>query len=355
MTQNMQSKSRQSEYNDLSQFVSGLYSHGQVEKLDLFAILRYFDAKNKSSRIGYARTPREDKLRLGQNPSTIFAPSAIYSIEKKESVDQPLIKILSFGVFGPNGALPIHLTEYVYERLHHYGDSSASDFVDIFHHRLISLFYRAWADARPVVQMDRPGVDKFSLYVGSLIGMGFDASWNRDSIEDSAKIAGAGHLVRLTRNPEGLEKLISAYFQIPAKVMEFQKKWVTLEKEDQSCLSKDKKNNQLGLNLVAGSRVLDVQGQFKICLGPMKLDVFKSFFPNQIGNIKIKDWIRNYIGLEFAWDLQLLLDADEVPPFQLGRSCSALGQTSWLGQRKSLLPADEYILNPEKDSVRFPL
>ena len=323
-----------------------------VEELDLFALLRQVDAKNHGAKLGYSRTPREDGVRLGQNPSTLFAPSTVFSIGNAKHHKHPVVKILSFGVFGPNGALPLHLTEYVRERLHNNADSSPADFVDVFHHRFITLFYRAWADAQSVVQLDQPGIDKFSFYAGTMVGMGFDGSWDRDSIEDSAKLYAAGHLVRLTRNPEGLERLIAHYFSTPTRMIEFVRTWITLDEMDRTRLSGFSMNNQLGVNAIAGNKVQDVQSRFRLELGAMPLKLYESFLPPHHNNRKLRDWVRVYEGIEHDWDVQLLLASAEVPRCQLG-SKVRLGWTSWLGERHSTAPANDLRLNPEKDSLRF--
>nr|WP_312989585.1 type VI secretion system baseplate subunit TssG [Comamonas koreensis] len=322
------------------------------ESLDLFALLRHIDARSDGARLGYSLTPREDGVRLGQNPSTLFAPSTIFSIDNPRRNQRPVIKILSFGVFGPNGGLPLHLTEYVRERLHNHQDSSPADFIDIFHHRLLSLFYRAWADSQSIVQLDQPGIDKFSFYAGALIGMGFEGSWQRNTVEDHAKLHAAGHLVRLTRNPEGLESLLAHYFGTPAQITEFRSNWICIDDSEQTRLCASGMNNQLGLNAVAGAKIQDVQSRFRIALGAMPLALYECFLPRHRGSAQIRDWVRDYIGIEMDWDLQLLLAAKEVPPSTLGGP-TRLGWTTWLGQRTSQQPADELCLNPEKDANRF--
>lgn len=322
----------------------------EPERLDLFALLRHVDATTPEvARLGYSLTPREDAVRLGQHPSTVFAPATIHQID--HSGPAPQIKILSLGVFGPNGALPIHLTEYVRERLHNYGDSAPADFVDMFHHRLISLFYRAWADAQATVQMDRPGLDKFSFFAGALVGMGFEHSWQRDSIQDSAKLYAAGHLVRLTRNPEGLERILAHFFGTPARMTEFVPSWIPIDPSEQTTLSGMHLKNQLGAGAIAGSRIRDVQSKFRLTLGPMSLEQFEQFLPPSTGNRQLRDWVRSYVGIEMDWDVDLLLRADQVPTSRLGAS-QRLGWTTWLGTRKSQAPANELRLNPEKDSRR---
>ncbi|WP_313334587.1 type VI secretion system baseplate subunit TssG [Comamonas sp.] len=323
-----------------------------VEGIDLFALLRHVDARSAGARLGYALTPREDAVRLGQNPSTLFAPSTVYSIDTADHHADAAVKILSFGVFGPNGGLPLHLTEYVRERLHNHGDSSPADFVDMFHHRLISLFYRAWADAQPIVQLDSPGKDKFSRYAGALVGMGFDGSWDRDSVEDSAKLYASCHLVRQTRNAEGLEQLVAHYFGTPARLTAFVSNWIAIDSQEQTRLCSSGANSQLGINAIAGAKVEDVQSRFRLTLGPMPLPLYERFLPLHRNNLRLRDWVRNYLGVEMDWDVELQLMADHVPSSALG-SATRLGWTTWLGQRNPSQPANDLRLNPERDAYRM--
>lgn len=323
-----------------------------VEAIDLFALLRLVDARSAGARLGYALTPREDAVRLGQNPSTLFASSTLYSIDTANRHADAAVKILSFGVFGPNGGMPLHLTEYVRERLHNHADSSPADFVDMFHHRLISLFYRAWADAQPIVQLDTPGRDKFSMYAGALVGMGFDGSWGRDAVEDSAKLYASSHLVRLTRNAEGLEQLVAHYFATPARLTAFVSSWIDIDPQEQTRLSSTGANNQLGVDAIAGARVEDVQSRFRLTLGAMALPLYESFLPLHRNNLRLRDWVRNYLGVEMDWDVELQLKADEVPRSTLG-GVTRLGWTTWLGQRRQSQPANDLRLNPERDAYRM--
>jgi len=318
--------------------------------LDLFALLRHVDANAGAARLGYSRTPHEDPVRLGQYPSTIFAPATLHSIE--HDGPRPQIKTLSPGVFGPGGALPLHLSEYIRERLHNHGDSTLADFVDMFHHRFISLFYRAWADAQAVVQLDRPGLDNFSVYTGALIGMGFTGSWQRDSIADSAKLHMAGHLVRLTRNREGLQQILAHFFATEVHIDEFVPTWIPIAEPERTLLSGMRPQNQLGTGAMLGERVWDVQSRFRLRLGPMRLHQFERCLPPNPGNRQLRDWVRVYIGVELDWDVELHLHASEVPRTALGGG-QRLGWTSWLGQHPRHLPASDLRLHPERDAVRM--
>ena len=324
------------------------------EAIDLFALLRYIDAISApKARLGYSQTPREDVVRLGQHPSTAFAPTTIYSIDPRGSRrNAPLVRILSIGLFGPNGPLPLHITEYVRDQIYNQNDPTLAAFADIFHHRLISLFYRAWADAQPAVQMDRPDLNRFEIYVGSLSGQGFASTRRRDTVEDQARLFATGQFVRLTRNPEGLCRVLSHYFQVPVRLNEYIRSWIDIPSGEQTKLLGKSVNNQLGMGAIAGMRIPDVQSRFRLELGPMTLPEYERFLPGARSNIRLRDWVRQYVSVEFGWDADLLLDAQEVPSSQLGGQ-QRLGWTAWLGQRTSDEPARDLRLNPERDCQRF--
>jgi type VI secretion system protein ImpH len=326
----------------------------EPESIDLFALLRYVEAISAPrARLGYSQTPRDDAVRIGQYPSTAFAPATVHSIEPRGSRrSAPLVRILSLGLFGPNGPLPLHLTEYVRDRLRNQNDPTLVAFADIFHHRLLSLFYRAWADVQPAVQFDRPDQNRFDVHLGSLTGLGFASTRRRDTVPDHAKLFASGHFVRLARNPEGICRVLAHYFEVPVQLREYIRSWIDIPADEQTRLQGRELTNQLGMGAIAGARVPDVQARFRLELGPMTLQDYEQFLPIGRYNIQLRDWVRHYVGIEFRWDVDLLLLAEEVPQCQLGGR-QRLGWTTWIGHRTSPQPARDLRLNPERDCVRF--
>jgi type VI secretion system protein ImpH len=102
----------------------------------------------------------------------------------------------------------------------------------------------------------------------------------------------------------------------------------------------------LGRGTVLGERVRDVQSRFRIVMGPMDLDRFIAFLPGTPSLARLMDWVRNYVGFEFDWEVQLVLARDEVPGIRLGRE-GHLGWTTWLGARPTPADADDLVLAPE--------
>ena len=184
--------------------------------------------------LGRAPRPRLENIRIGQEPSLAFAPSPIHAFDLADESGRARLTILGFGLFGPNGPLPIHLTEYARERMRAHGDRTLVRFCDMFHHRFTLFFYRAWADAQSTASLDRPAEERFSRYIGSLMHLGDDTLRDRDAVADHAKLFGAGHLVRETRNAEGMQRLLETYFGVRVQVEQWIFHWLNLAPEQRT-------------------------------------------------------------------------------------------------------------------------
>ncbi|WGZ94390.1 MAG: type VI secretion system baseplate subunit TssG [Candidatus Thiothrix putei] len=155
----------------------------QANRYDFFAALRAVECHFRDKpRLGQSVNPAEDGIRLGQEPSNLFAPSALHSCQPQADGYWHL-QVLFFGLFGPQGPLPQHLTEYVRERRRNeVRDEATLAFMNLFHHRLLSLLYRAWANKEPTVQRDRVENDDFDRYTGALLGIGIPELQHRDAM-----------------------------------------------------------------------------------------------------------------------------------------------------------------------------
>jgi type VI secretion system protein ImpH len=300
---------------------------------DLYHLLRWIDARAGARQLlGRAPRPQDEPVRMRQEPSMAFAPATLAGAAPGRSGRPPEVSIYSFGLFGPNGPLPLHLTEFVRERQLHHGDHTLSAFANIFHHRLILLFYRAWADAQATVSLD--GADsRFGTYLASLLNLGLPSMRRRDSLADHAKYFMAPHLARQTRNPEGLKHILQSYFGVPVKIQEFVAHWI--RRTPDQCLSLRGRAG-LGQDTLLGIAVHDAQHKFRIEIGPLTWDGYTAFLPGRRRARQLMDWVRQYVGFEFAWDVQLVLARPEVPGVRLNEG-APLGLASWLGRRDPAL------------------
>jgi type VI secretion system protein ImpH len=249
---------------------------------DFFQALRRIDAHQPDKpRLGTARRPADEPVRLAQAPEMSFAPASLHAVTPANGRTPPRIEVRFFGLFGPQGPLPLHLTEYARNRALHHGDPTLVRFADMFHHRMLLLFYRAWAQAQPVVGYDRKGDDSFADIVGSLIGVGIPQLRGRDPMADEVKLHFAGLLTRQVRNADGLSNLLSGYLGRRVRVEQFAGHWMPLLPEERSRLGRvlgGRRNDsaRLGSGAVLGRMLWDRQHGIRLHIGPLDRPAFES-------------------------------------------------------------------------------
>jgi type VI secretion system protein ImpH len=300
-------------------------------------------------RWGQAPRPSQEPIRLGQDPALAFAPASLASFTPAQDNAPARLQVHLFGLLGPNGPLPLHITEYTRERLRNAGDPTLSRFLDMLHHRFLALFYRAWAQAQPHVNRDRPSDDRFTSYVGAFVGLAPDALRDRDALPDLAKLFHVGALVRGTRNSDGLKSILEDFFKVPVAIEPFIGHWMSLGTNERTYLGRG--DGAVGFGAVLGGSVWDRQHKFRIRLGSLTLSEYEAFLPGGALIGQLVDWVRLYLCFELAWDVRMMLRENEVPPLVLGRS-GRLGWTSWLGSRPGGTDADDLCLDAEVFVVR---
>ena len=313
---------------------------------DFYQTLRRTECLNPDKpRIGRALRPADEPVRLGQEPSVAFAQSALARVVPASGERAPRFEVRFFGLLGPNGPMPLHITEYARSRVLHAGDPTLARFLDMLQHRYLEMFYRAWADAQPTVSLDRPRQDRFGIWLGSLGGLGTPAVHSRDALPDFAKLHFISLLNRQVRNAEGLGKLLAGFFRVPVAVEQFVGHWMPVPTAERTRLGAS--FSQLGRNMVVGARVWDRQHKFRLRIGSLNLAQYEAFLPGNGCLAQLAAAVRNYLGLEFAWDAKLVLEADEVPQTTLG-GATRLGYTTWLGRRRSADDADDLVLDVDR-------
>jgi type VI secretion system protein ImpH len=280
-------------------------------------------------RLGTAKRPADEPVRLSQMPFLEFPP-AMFAPPDQRKVRPPGPLRLSayfFGLYGPHGPLPLHLTEYAYDRMVNGDDRNLVDFTDIFHHRMLALFYRGWAQGRPTVSYDRPEEDRFAGYVGALVGLATPSMRERDAWPDHAKWYFSGLLSAGNKTRGGLEGMLAEYLQLPVRVQECIGEWLAVSAQELMRLG-DPNTGVLGRS-VLGERVWSVQHKIRIVLGPVEVGDLLQYLPGSPSLERLRAAVLNYLGLEYAWDLQLVMHRARLPPLKLGQF-GHLGWSSWV-------------------------
>ena len=319
---------------------------------DFFAVLRHVESlRPELPRIGTALRPSQEVVRLGQDPELSFAPAALESFVA-DGRSAPRLGVRLFGLLGPQGPMPLHFTEYVRERLRFRGDATLVRFLDVFHHRLLSLFYRTWAQAQPAVHGDRPGSDRFAAWLG--VAYGAEAGTTMRALPETARLFQAGLLGARSRHPEGLAKLLRQYFRVPARIEQHVATWLMLAGEDRGRLGFSRSRAErihavmprLGVSATSGSKCRDRQYKFRVALGPLTLAQYHDFLPGGATWRRVREWVQHYAGLDLRCDVELVLAREHVPEPRLGRT-TRLGVSAWLGRGGRDRDRSDLRLRPE--------
>jgi type VI secretion system protein ImpH len=309
------------------------------------AVRQLENAHPELPRIGTSLRLRDDPIRFAQSPSLSFAPATLARFSAGGENGAPTLTQRFFGLFGANGPLPLHLTEFARERARRTpSDRALVRFLDMFHHRLLSLFYRAWAEAQPTVSLDRPQDDSFGRWVASVAGYGQASLRDRDAVPDGARLASAGILGRAVHGAEGFERMLNDFFRVPIRVLQWQPHWMRLPEDAHSRLGSRDAPARLGESAVAGSHVWDCHNRFRIEIGPLALADYQRFLPGGDSMKRLRDWVLSYVGHELSCEVRLILKKEEVPAMRLGGRDGALGWTSWVGPRRDAADAGDLCL-----------
>jgi type VI secretion system protein ImpH len=303
-------------------------SDESVSKLSFIPFLRRLVAKHpKNPIVGSATRPSFENFRLGQNAHMIFPPRDLMNVYQEDGKTH--LNVFSPGFWGPQGALPLSWTETIYKRnLQH--DNTISEFVNIFQHRLLAEFWRAWFVSQDTASLDNPSRERFSFFVASLIGMDPEELTGM-VLPVHSKLASASHVIREARNPEGLTGALHYYFDVPVQLEEYVGQWIHIELYEQSRLADYSESSILGTGTILGDTVMDYQHKFKLIFGPLSLEQYLRFSPWGEDLPVLKDWVRNFVGFEYDWEVALILKSEEVPYAKLG-DYQQLGYTGWLSR-----------------------
>jgi type VI secretion system protein ImpH len=298
----------------------------------------------RKPRLGSSTRAADDPVRLGQEPATAFAPATISRFTAGRDGEPSRMLVHFLGLLGPNGPLPLHLTDYARDRLRNARDPTFARFLDVFNHRMLCLFYRSWTQAQPTVSLDRPEDDRFGVYIGSLFGIGMPTYRERDAMPDLAKLHYAGHLSCQTRHPDGLRSILTGFLELPVRIQELVGHWLPLPQDSQWRLGESPTTGTLGESTIVGPRVWDRQSKFRIRIGPLCLKDYERMLPSGDSLARVLAVVRNYTGDQLSWDLNLVLKQAEVPPIRLGATVR-LGWTTWLTSRPLARDGDDLLLD----------
>lgn len=316
-------------------------------RFDFFQAVRLLERMYSLRRpVGHAAEPVSEVVRFRTPVTLTFPASEVHALtpEEKDTDDPapPKMTVAFMGLTGPMGVLPHAYTELLIERLRN-KDRTLHEFLDLFNHRVISMFYRAWEKYRFPVAFERGLEDRFTEFLFDIVGLGTRGLRHRFSFPDQGLLSYGGLIANKPHSASAMAGILSDYFGTPVAMEQFKGQWLKLEPESYSMLGRA--NHQLGHSTLTGTRVWDTQSKFRVRFGPIRFEQFIALLPNGSAFKPASELTHFLAGQEFDFDLQLILQKAEVPACKLSRTAKPmLGWTTWLKTKPFTTDDDQVVL-----------
>ncbi len=305
---------------------------------EFFQAVRLLEALSPGgAQVGGQGPYSEETVRIRPNSDLAFPAGDIQEIETME--DNPSgrevwrITQNFMGLYGVNTPLPPYFAEMVAQN---YQDPDPlRDFLDLFNHRLLSLYYKAWEKHHRAALVNPAQPDKLTMALCALIGQEPGAGREDWLVAPERLVRYLGLLAGRTRSAAGLEAMISDYFGISnVRVSPYLVKKYRLRPEDITHIGVEGQNNRLGRSVILGQQVNDVGGQFRLSLGPLSPESFDKLQPGEPAFVELVFLVHFFSRHQLDFELELILNSWDVRPFRISsqQETNPLGRHSWLGR-----------------------
>jgi len=287
-----------------------------------------------SKHVGGFSSPEDEAVHFRVHQRLGFPASEIQSLEADGDA-QPEMMVNFMGLTGPMGVLPYAYSELILERARA-KDHSLAAFLDIFNHRAISLFYRAWQRSNFAVTYSTAGRDLFSRYLFDLVGLGTTGLRDRQDIDDEAFLHYVSLVASQMRSAVALEQIIADYFEVPVEIQQFTGGWYGLDRATQCAMKEEESaSRQIGSGAVVGDAVWDRQSRVRIRLGPMGIERYCDFLPGGGGHKALRSITCFFSNQCLEFEVQLVLDRRQVPGVELDLDASNPARLGWVSWAKT--------------------
>ncbi len=284
------------------------------------------------SRIGSDSAPADEAVRFHAVHHFGFTSSEVENILQRTGIlgacDVYDIDISNMGLTGPTGVLPSHYTQLVQQRIKEH-DYSLSDFLDLFNHRLISLYYRAWVKYRLAIEFeDHRSQDKPSPATRAMQSL---AGQYSGKYYETPLYYG-GHFARSSRSAASLQGILQDYLQHGVAIDSFCGQWLQIKPRDQSMIGRMGfgQNNRLGDGVLLGQRVWDVQSKCRIRIGPISYEQHEQLLPDTQAFVNMERLIKAYIPSHILVELNFIIEDEDIKSQRPLGNNLRLGWNAWL-------------------------
>ncbi len=293
--------------------------------------------------------PSSEAIRFATSQALRFTESELDKIKQKKITASGVprfqwqMTVNFMGLTGSHGVLPYHYTELILKRLK-IKDESFADFLDLFNHRTISLFYQAGSKYNLPLEYERKKLNPPSFssrdcqtqVLLSLIGLGTNNLTGQQYTSDESLIFYSGLLSQQLRTASGLKQILRSHFDIPVKIEEFVGQWQELIDDVRSKLPCQRlplgQNNQLGKTTILGKKGWFAQGKIRIILGPLSKKQAQKFAPDTKALYAMNEIVQFYLGMEYEYEFIVRITrSDSLDKAQLNpKQPPIMGWNTWV-------------------------
>jgi type VI secretion system protein ImpH len=314
--------------------------------------------------VGQWTDPDHEVVRFTVPPTFAFPPAEVHGLtlpdtvpaDEPGGVEQPdgpaHMAVTFFGLTGPQGVLPLAYTQHAADRVRA-RDTTFRDFLDLFHHRVLSFFYRAWIRPKAAPAHEAGRTEWLLEHLLDVAGLGTSKLRGRSAVRDEAIGYYAGLFASKSRPADGLACLVGDYFDVPVAVEEFVGEWRRVDDGGQCELGTDAMPSRLG-DVLLGDAAWDPQARVRLRLGPLTRAQFDAFLPGGGAHAELRALAHLYADDDTGVDAQLVLARAAVTPCVLGsplgmrlggppdaEAPARLGRGTWLASRPMTRDPDE--------------
>lgn len=257
------------------------------------------------------QTLLQKQLRFSATKTLGFPASPVQSLHwTGETTQQAHIQVNFLGLTGPSGVLPLPYSELLLS-WQAQRDHIATKFFDLFHHRLLSLFFAAqtkYSIPDMVLRRDKA----FFTMLDSLSATHHS---NDTNVTQHDLWFFAGTLRQRPLPASSLEQMIAALLHVDVKLKPLQGEWLTIPEIGQGSLARD--GLPLDGSIALGARFWDPQARVVLQIKNVSVDKMKQLLPGGSAHCIIETLVRDCLAPDIACDLELHQQGELLPPSRL--------------------------------------
>jgi type VI secretion system protein ImpH len=270
--------------------------------------------------LGAEDTPKKEPIRFRSRPKLGFPNREIDKIDLDDPGAPPTVRTTFLGLYGVDARMPSYFIDEVAQNRD--GAESLSAFLDLFHHRIVTQYYRVWRKYRYPAGFRQDASDKVSRYLLSLTGLGIGEPEIRQDLHTRTLLATLGLSGQRTRTAEGLAGVLQhAVPDATITVTEFHPTWIPVN---------DQEPMPLGENCLLGRGFVDRSNTVHVKIVPTTRESVQSLMPGRPAHDKVMALLRYYLGYEAQAKLDMDVRPELMPKPALNSAQVSLGYTTLL-------------------------